>query len=279
MRAVALVSLAFVGCEPQAETEALVEAGSKRPYRVITRKHHDSKQPAAVLFVLHAYATEPEVIVGSFALVPHVVEDRGWILVVPEGRRDGANQLHWNATAACCGEGDRFGDDLGYLRAVLGAVKERHAVDEERVFAFGVSNGAFMAHRWASTPGGELGAIIAVSGVGPGPDDAPFAPTRPVSVVSVHGFLDDVIPYAGKDEPGRRQPSVPDTVARWVTHDECGTESERTRRRSLFFNAIDVETWTGPRAKVTAWKFETGLHNMRDVRFFMSEYLDFIAPR
>ena len=278
--AIAAASLALLGCETAVNSASLIEPESGRPYRVIARSDHDASKPTAVLFALHAYATPPDVIVDAFSLARHAVRDRGWLLVIPEGKTDSAGQLHWNATAACCGDGARYNDDLGYLRAVLRDAQKRWVVDTERVFAFGVSNGAFMAQRWASTPGGELAGVIGISGAGPGPDDAPFAPTRPVSVVHVHGLLDDVIPYAGKDEPGRRQPSVPESVEKWVKHDGCdGARSERTRRRSLFLSVIDVETWSCAGARVSAWTFQGGRHNIRDARFYIADYLDVIAPR
>jgi polyhydroxybutyrate depolymerase len=277
VRALAALSLALTGCEPAVNTLALVEPESGRPYRVILRGDHDASKPVAVLFSLHPYATPPDVIVDGFSLVRHAVRDRKWLLVIPEGKLDGAGHFHWNATAACCGDGPRHNDDLGYLRAVLRDVQKRYTTDPERVFAFGVSNGAFMAQRWASTPGAELKGIIAISGAAPGPDDAPFAPPHPVSVVLVHGLLDDIIPYAGKDVAGSRQPSVPDSVAMWVKHDGCDAKSERARRRSLFLSAVDVETWGRPGARVSAWTFETGPHNIRDARFFMAEFLDLLG--
>jgi polyhydroxybutyrate depolymerase len=279
VRALAALALALTGCEPPVSTLALIEPETGRPYRLAVRGDHDASKPVAVLFALHAYATPPDVIVDAFSLVRHAVRDRKWLLVIPEGKLDGARQPHWNATAACCGDGARNNDDLGYLRAVLRDVQKRYTTDPERVFAFGVSNGAFMAQRWASTPGAELTGIIGISGAGPGPDDLPFAPPRPVSVVHVHGLLDDVIPYAGKEEAGRRQPSVPDSVEKWVEHDGCDAKSERTQRRSLFLSLIDVETWGCPEARVTAWTFQTGRHNIRDARFFTAEFLDLITPR
>jgi len=270
---------ALLRCAPDHRVDTFVEPKSGRPYRVLSRLEHDRRGKASVLFSLHAHGTHPDVIVEGYSLIRHAVKERGMLLVVPEGRLDANGKFHWNAAKACCGAGPRH-DDLGYLRNVLRDLAEHYQIDTRRVFALGLSNGAFMAHAWACAGGGELSGIIAIAGAAPGPDDPPCQSARPVSVLHVHGTADDVIPYAGKDDASGRYPSAAASVARWVAIDGGSDKSQTSSRFSLrLLEPVSVQTWQAPHARVGLWTFEDGDHYNRGARFFMPEYLDFVGAK
>lgn len=229
-----------------------------------------------MLFALHPYATHPNVIVDSYALVKRAVLTRRWLLVIPEGKLDADHQYAWNATAACCGKGARP-DDLGYLRAVLADVERHFAIDRSRVYALGVSNGAFMAQRWAGAPGGDLRAIVSIAGAGPGPGDAERRPSVPVSVLQIHGDRDALIRYAGGEGERGRYPSVAETVLGWRRlANALGPASERVRR-SVNLQKIREQRWQGPDSTVELWTVEGGDHELRALRFEVDPMLEFLA--
>jgi len=186
-----------------------VEPLTNRPYRLFTRTDHDAGRAAPVLFALHAYSSTSDIVLDGLRLRRRAVFRRGFVLVVPEGTRDAAGNPFWNATAGCsgCGPRTRTVDDLGYLRAVLAQVRARFASDPARVYAVGVSNGAFMAARWAAEPGGDLRGIACLSGSGLGPEDPPYAPSVRVSVLQIHGTHDDEVLFDG--EADRTAPIPP----------------------------------------------------------------------
>lgn len=273
---VALVAWAVRACDEDVREHSFVEPVSRRSYRVVARDDHDPARPAGVLFALHAYATAPELLVGRYRLVERAVERRGLILVVPEGRRDQLGNLSWNASKACCGRGQRA-DDRGYLRGVLSDLRTLFAVDGERVFAIGVSNGGFMAHRWACEPGGDLAAIVSIAGAAPGPDDPACAPSRPVSVLQVHGTADDVIEYAGGARYRERYPSARQSVITWVERNGADPRvSELAYGRSLMLESIRRETWRAKRARVALWSIDGGDHGLRSMWFEAEEMLEFL---
>jgi polyhydroxybutyrate depolymerase len=268
-------ALASPACRTETREAPYVEPRTGRGYRLVARGDHDPHRPAPVLFALHPYATHPDVLVESYALVKHAVLARRWLLVIPEGKLDGAHQYAWNASAACCGIGARP-DDLGYLRAVLADVERHFAVDRARVYALGVSNGAFMAQRWAGTPGGDLRAIVSVAGAGSGPDDPPCAPSVPVSVLQIHGTRDERIRYEGGTGERGRYPSVPETVRVWSGLARArGAPAERVHR-SLHFEKVREQRWQGESATVELWTVEGGDHALGALRFEVPAILDFL---
>jgi polyhydroxybutyrate depolymerase len=268
-------ALALAGCGQRGVTVDFVEPSSGRGYRVIAPPAHDSKRKAPVLFALHAYATPPDALPESYSLAEEAGKKRGFLIVVPRGTNDSGGRPFWNASRACCGDTTENVDDLGYLRGVLADLGARYAVDEARVYALGVSNGAFMAHRWACS-GGDLAGIAAISGVGPGPDDPPCAPSRFVRVLQIHGTADDTIRYEGGRASKGSYPSVRESTERWAKLDGCSAHRGPDSTRSILHGVTKVESWSGSGRCVLLRTFEGGEHNLRSVRFETAAILDFL---
>jgi polyhydroxybutyrate depolymerase len=265
-----------VGCASAVDSLTSTEPISDRPYQLFTQRGRDPKRPAAVVFALHAYGAHPDFLLPAYALQRRVVAKRGWILVVPEGTRDAGGRPFWNASAACCGIGGDRPDDLGYLHRILDALRRRTAVDAERVFAIGVSNGAFMAHRWACAPAGDLRAIVSISGAGQGPQDPPCAPSVPVSVLHIHGDRDPIILYQGGERDHGRYPSARESAEAWRRLNVCDANASPDRRWGLFLGPLQIESWSCPRARVSLWTVEGGSHNLWTMRFSVEEILEFL---
>jgi polyhydroxybutyrate depolymerase len=273
--AVAQVSL-LSACTSDA---VFVEPHTTRRYRVLMRWDHDRFRPAPVLFALHAYSTDPAVLVKAFALDRRATTRRGWIVVVPEGARDADGQLSWNASAACCGTGDQRPDDVDYLHRVLEEVRKSAAVEPERVYAIGESNGAFMAHRWACAAWGDLRAIVSISGAAMGPDDPPCSPAVPVSVLHIHGDRDEMIRYDGGKSGAARYRSARESVELWRSLDHCSPEARLSRGGSLLPGTSRLEIWSGPQARVGLWTVESGAHHISGLRFAAEQILEFLEGK
>lgn len=266
-------------CKDGVATQTLTEPSSGRQYEVVTRPKHDSKQPASVLFALHAYGTAADVMPAAWALREHAVATRGMLLVVPAGLKDDLGKPFWNASAACCGELAKLPDDLAYLRGVLSDLRKHFAIDPERVYALGLSNGAFMAHRWACTPGGDLRGIVAVSGSGPGASDAPCTPTVPVRVLQIHGDADEVIRYEGGQGIRGPYPSASATVQRWRELNQCESAQQEPSRWSVSHGSTHKLSAKSATSEVVLWTFEGGTHGLRSIRSAMPELLEFLERR
>jgi polyhydroxybutyrate depolymerase len=265
-----------LGCSAAESGQAFTLPGSERAYRVLTPG--DPSQPSAVLFALHAFSTEPQKFGRSFSL-REIAKERNWLLIVPEGRRNRAGQPFWNASGACC-DAERTGpDDIAYLRAVLADVKRRYAVDSKRVYALGVSNGGFMAHRWACTPHSELTGFISISGAGPGPLDAPCTPTAKVRVLQIHGSHDAIIHYDGGELNGARYPGARTTLQPWLSANGCAPEPIHSVHKTLFNLTAARDHWRCTGAPVALWRVLGGGHRMPLGRGFMQAALGFLEDR
>ena len=119
---------------------------------------------------------------------------------------------------------DRQGvDDVGFLSTLIDQLSRAYAVPPGRVFVTGMSAGGFMANRLACERADLVTAIAPVSGtLGAG---FPCAPSRPVSVMAVHGTADPVVPFDGGVMNGRGGTSdilsAPALAERWRELDGC----------------------------------------------------------
>jgi polyhydroxybutyrate depolymerase len=130
----------------------------------------------------------------------------------------------WNA-GTCCGPPAALGvDDVAFVSEVVRSLEAEGAVDADRVYVTGMSNGAMLAYRLACST--DLFAAV-----------APVAGTilvdcgnaTPTSVLHIHGAADKNVPYGGgpgsavtvAGEPRVDGPSVPADNATWRTIDRC----------------------------------------------------------
>src|SRR5205085_1686523 len=126
-------------------------------------------------------------------------------------------------------------DDVGFVTALLDRLERSLCVDHQRVYATGVSNGGGMAARLGCQLGSRIAAIAPVAG---GYRSLPQCkPTRPLSVLEIHGTADPVVPYDGK--PPDYAGSVPHFLDVWTEHNHCPPQQP--------------PVWIAPRTQRLAW--------------------------
>jgi polyhydroxybutyrate depolymerase len=115
--------------------------------------------------------------------------------------------------------------DLDFVSQVLDRAEQMTCADTSRVYATGVSNGGGMAARVGCELSDRIAAIAPVAGGYSTLDSC--RPSRPVSVLEVHGTNDQVVPYDGKPPDGAG--SVPGFLAQWRQLDGCRGAPDRSR--------------------------------------------------
>lgn len=95
---------------------------------------------------------------------------------------------------------------MGAVAALLDQLEGIACVDPDRVFATGISNEAFLAHRLGCELADRIAAIAPVAG---GNLMLVCDPARPVSVLQFHGLADAVVPFEGFGGFA----SIPDSMA------------------------------------------------------------------
>jgi polyhydroxybutyrate depolymerase len=192
-----------------------VDGFGDRPYVVFLPSSFDPAEQIPVVLGLHG---------GGGRAAPHLTcpggdesdplclhgvgESEGFITVYPNGT--GFRPLRgirtWNAGGGAdgwnCSSGkacEQAVDDLGYIDAVLADLSRSATLDTNRIYATGLSNGAAMSHRLACERSDVFAAVVAVAGSNQFATAAQCEPSRPISVMQIHGTADPCWEYETSD--------------------------------------------------------------------------------
>lgn len=171
-----------------------------------------------------------------------VADEEGFIVAYPDGIEGPSGGLRtWNG-GACCGAAVRQDvDDVAFLRQVVGEVEDRYAIDPDRVYASGHSNGMIMSYRLACE---AADVFVAVAGQAGTLGVEPCAPSEPVSLLHVHGLADTRLPIDGGRGDGLAGVDFPSPragVASFATADGCDAAPSTEALTAL----VAQQTWAG----------------------------------
>jgi polyhydroxybutyrate depolymerase len=175
------------------------------------------EHPSALVVNLHAAGATGR---DQAALTHYnaVADAHGFAVVHPDGI-----DFSW-ADGRGASIPDRQGvDDVGFISALVSQLVAQYGINPGRVYATGLSAGAFMANRLACDRADLFAAIAPVAGtLG---TNVGCSPSRPVSVLAAHGTADPIVPFDGGGMVGRGGASdvvaAPAMVARWQQIDQC----------------------------------------------------------
>src|SRR5262249_1381496 len=145
----------------------------------------DEAKHYPLVLVLHGYTVTGFVQEAYFGMKAIVDDDEAFV-VAPTGNSDSQGRPFWNADPACCDYEHANPADVGYLGGLLDDIAAAWPVDKQRVYIAGDANGGFMAYRLACDRADALAAIVVLAGAA-SLDPAACAPSRPVSVLHLHG--------------------------------------------------------------------------------------------
>ncbi len=114
----------------------------------------------------------------------------------PVTRFLGADKLGWNAGGGCCGQPAANNiDDVAYIKSTVQYLARQFAVDPQRVYGMGHSNGAIMSLRVICETG-IYAAAISIAGPVSG-DNASCPGARGKRILAIHGTEDTNVPVDG----------------------------------------------------------------------------------
>ncbi len=253
-----------VPADPAGSTRE-VDLGA-RPFLLTVPDGVGPGEPRPLVVGLHGWGGSGAKVAAQLGLAA-AAERHGLLLALPEGTVDSTGRRFWNASPACCNLDGRSVDDVAYLADVVAAVSEEQAVDPDRVYAVGLSNGGFMAHRLACERADLVTAVVSVAGARTTEPEA-CTPSQGVSVLQVHGTADAVIRYDGGTLiPGHPYTSAAATVGAWRGVEHCrpgpGAPGAPLDADSSLPGAETTRTtWRGcdDGAAVSIWSVDGGRH-------------------
>lgn len=222
------------GPQPAVAHRQLRVNGMDRTYRLYTPPDVEAAGPVALVLALHGSGNSAESLVDASEL-DRAASAGNFIVAYPE-----AVALLWNGGFCCTsGRGDPA-DDVRFLDEVISDITTVRRIDRTRIYAVGVSAGGIMAYRLACDLADRFAGIGAIAASMLLED---CQPSRPVSVIAIHGTADGIVPYeGGRIAGGATMPAPPVTavVERWASLDGC-PDSHTTEVRG----PVTTAAWTG----------------------------------
>lgn len=218
---------------------SLVHDGLKRFYKIHIPASYNKEIKTPVVIYLHGGGGS---IKAAYSEGIDKASDKfGFILVIPAGTGPIPGRLlTWNGGKwpagkggfgfeSCCGYAAKNNiNDVGFITKMIEEAKENFNVDENRIYATGISNGGIMSYRLACEIADKIAAIAPVA-----PPAVPMncAPSKPVPVMHIHGTLDPCAPYDGGTGGGclgsekYEMQSAKEMVSVWKNINKCSDDS------------------------------------------------------
>jgi polyhydroxybutyrate depolymerase len=148
----------------------------------------------------------------------------------------------WDSFDSLVGCGSTNEDDVGFLNRLIDKLIDDYPVDSQRIYIYGYSSGAAMAHRMACENAERFAGIVAGAGFTLG-DPQFCAPSVPISVLQFHSKGDEVVLFDGGnlgditgDDPGNPAcefPSAIELLTRWADINGCRGELKFGKKPTL----------------------------------------------
>jgi polyhydroxybutyrate depolymerase len=187
-------------------TITLMHDGIERVYEVHVPPSYTGGARVPLLLTIHGAHNTIAMVRGWSQMNP-VADANGFIVAYPQGLDC------WNSGSVLpgCTAAD---DDVGFLTNVVADIESQACIDPKRVYATGISNGAMMAQKLGCA---EADIFAAVGGIA-GPNGGSCNPSRPISVVYMHGTEDTTVGYS----------SAAGTVSGWSMRNGCSDSPVET---------------------------------------------------
>lgn len=194
--------------------------GQQRTYLLYVPPSPDSKQPAPLVVALSGC---PSTAAAIEALTNFDSQARagGFIVIYPEPVAGPTAQgACWEADNT---EATTIGDDFPFISQLLDRLMTEHRIDKTRIFAAGFSGGGILAYALACAMSDRFDAIASVAGSLL--SKLVCQPSRPISILEMHGTGDSHVPYLGSPPDF---PSTATTIEFWVKANGCPGAPQET---------------------------------------------------
>lgn len=178
----------------------LQHGGLTREYLLTTPVGWDGSTPLPLVLGLHGGGgTANGVATGPLGLL---AETQGYLGVYPQGY-----EKSWNDGRSTTAANQAGVDDVDFFAELIDTVAANYAIDQERIYATGTSNGGTMSYRLAA----ELGATpngYRLAGVAPTSANLPvalvnqIAPSSLMHLLIMVGTDDPLMPFEGGSTSG-----------------------------------------------------------------------------
>ncbi|MBZ0187044.1 MAG: hypothetical protein K8F91_12425 [Candidatus Obscuribacterales bacterium] len=172
--------------------------GRHRDYLLHVPPSYDGKKDMPLVVALHGRGDDASDI-AKLTSLSKKADEEGFIVAYPNATKwFGKKSLAaWDTDNGLIPPG-ADSNDVQLIDRIIDRAKSDLSIDFDRVHLVGFSNGGMLAYLAASEAKNRIASIAVVAGSMSGDE---VAPPAPVSILSINGTLDAIIPVAGLEVP------------------------------------------------------------------------------
>lgn len=236
----------FLSTYSFAQPDSIFVDGMYRKFLVHLPTGYDGSSDLSLVLGFHGGFGNAEQFEGQ-SLLSEKADESNFIVIYPDGLGFLAapNFHYWNAGICCGYPYINDIDDVNFIRNLIDHAVDEYAIDENRVYATGMSNGAFMSYRLACELSDKIAAIAPVAG---GMVVESCDADRPVPVIHFHSYLDENIPYLGGVGGGvtsHHNPPLDSVMNVWAAKGSCDVLNDTVYHEADYtfvrWNSCDCE--------------------------------------
>jgi polyhydroxybutyrate depolymerase len=195
---------------------ALVSSGDERGYLLHVPPGLDRARPVPLVISLHGAGGWPAQ-QAELTRWNRLADEEGFIVVYPA------------ATGVRVWNDEPGGRDVRFIADLLDALASRYAIDPERIYVDGLSNGGGMAFALSCGLADRIAAVGVVAGAQTLAWDE-CGERRPMPAILFHGTADPIVPYRGGPSwmAPAPFPDVASWAARWAARNGCDATPRET---------------------------------------------------
>lgn len=186
-----------------------------RKFRLYLPTDYSVENPMPIVFNLHGLTSDPNQ-QQLYTRMNEVAEENGFIVCYPKGKNRA-----WNVNFPFPSSKE---DDVKFISTLIDSLSQDYAIDLNRVYACGFSNGGYMSYKLACELSDKIVAVAAVSGTFVPKQELDCQPNRAVPILHIHGTADPIVRYKGSPVAI----SAEKTVEFWRTQNGCSEDPEIT---------------------------------------------------
>jgi polyhydroxybutyrate depolymerase len=181
-----------VASESEPNLQTLTVTGKDpRTYYLNIPANYSKGTPVPLILGFHSRTTNAKELLNS-TYIGDFVNDMGFVLATINGSV--YEYSSWNAGTCCTPAIDFKEDDVELSSLIIDSISSTYSIDPNRIWAIGHSNGGMMAYRLACDLSDKISGVAIVGGA---LMDDSCTPEKPVSIMHIHGDLDETIPFTG----------------------------------------------------------------------------------
>ena len=232
--------------EPGDHEFFLEHNGLERKYLVYVPSSYKKEIPTPLVFGIHGGGGTANGFKKSVDLDSNA-EKNNYIVVYPDGtnKKTPDKKLSWNSGMGTVNPTtEKKADDVEFFSDIIDDITTKFSIDEDRIYATGISKGGQMAYRLGCDLTDRIAAVVAVAV--PVSTDVTCEPSGHIPIMIIHGMKDPRAPFEGGECEMRSDDllgtvpyseipatceSVDDVANFWVDNNSCSLQPSVTYQK------------------------------------------------